>query len=295
MEIIIYQVDAFADKPFGGNPAGVVPDASELSDKDMQNIAREMNLSETAFVIPKAEGKFIVRFFTTEQEVDLCGHATIGAFYTLSHKGYIKPLEKGIKRVYQETKVGELPVDIYFEDSKVTRIMMYQDSPKYLGKYENLEALTKGLNILEKDLGLNKNKSFPEILSTGLPDIIVPLQSKEILDNLNINKDLISHISKESKVAGIHAFTIENEKIYARNFAPALGIDEESATGTANGALLAYLIKNNIINSNKITVYQGESLNRPSIINCEMIREDNETKIKVGGNAVLVLEGVINI
>ena len=112
MEINIYQVDAFSDKPFGGNPAGVVPDAKQLSYDDMQNIAKEMNLSETAFVIPIDKNNYQVKFFTPIKEVDFCGHATIGSFYTLAHKGYLPPIYNGIK-VYQETKAGRLAVEIF--------------------------------------------------------------------------------------------------------------------------------------------------------------------------------------
>ena len=109
MEIKIKQVDAFTDIPFGGNPAGVVTDAAGLSDELKQKIAREMNLSETAFVSPSKVADFKVQFFTPRFEVDLCGHATIGTFSALYEEGKL-PADKSI--FYQETKAGVLPVEL---------------------------------------------------------------------------------------------------------------------------------------------------------------------------------------
>lgn len=299
MEVIIYQVDAFTDSPFSGNPAGVVPDAKGLSDEDMQKIASEMNLSETAFVFPETDDKFKVRFFTPECEVDLCGHATIAAFYTLAHKGYINGLDDGIKKVHQKTKAGKLAVDIYYSEGQVEKIMMYQGKPKAIKAIEDYREICKCLNINEDDIGLDNFKIVPEVISTGLPDIILPLKNKNILNNLTMNYDLISSYSRAMGISGIHAFAIdfdgEQLDVWCRNFAPAVGINEEAATGTANGALTYYLKKNNILNGVKISVNQGQSLGRPSKINCEIECIEQDYVIKVGGKATIVLAGVLSI
>lgn len=299
MEVIIYQVDAFTDSPFCGNPAGVVPDAKGLSDEDMQKIATEMNLSETAFVFPDTVDKFKVRFFTPECEVDLCGHATIAAFYTLAHKGYINGLDNGIKQVHQETKAGKLAVDIYYSDGQVEKVMMYQGKPKAMKEIEDYHQICKCFNINKDDIGLENFKVVPEVISTGLPDIILPLKNRSLLNNLTMNYDLISSYSKELGVSGIHAFAVdfdgEHLDVWCRNFAPAVGIDEEAATGTANGALTYYLKKNSILNGAKISVNQGQSLGRPSIINCEIEYIEQEYVVKVGGKATIVLAGVLSI
>ena len=109
MKKVIYQVDAFSDVPFGGNPAGVVPSAEGLNDTQMLSIAKEMNLSETAFIFPlkNNEANYEVRFFTPTQEVDLCGHATIASFFTLASKGIITA-ESNVKILKQKTKAGIL-------------------------------------------------------------------------------------------------------------------------------------------------------------------------------------------
>ena len=132
---------------FWGNPAGVVPDAKQLSYDDMQNIAKEMNLSETAFVIPIDKNNYQVKFFTPIKEVDFCGHATIGSFYTLAHKGYLPPIYNGIKKVYQETKVGRLAVEIFFNDGKIEKVLMEQATPKDLGIVKDIESLLDCFNI----------------------------------------------------------------------------------------------------------------------------------------------------
>ncbi len=299
MEVIIYQVDAFTDKPFNGNPAGVVPDARGLSDEHMQKIAREMNVSETAFVFSDEENKFKVRFFTPKCEVDLCGHATIAAFYTLAHKGYINKLDHGIARVYQKTRIGELAVDIYYSNGEVEKVMMYQGKPESIKLIDDYELICKCFNIKESNIGLNGFELMPEIVSTGLSHIILPLKNRELLDNLKVNYDLLSSYSKNIEICGVHAFTIDYDEqqmnVLCRNFAPLVGVNEESATGTANGALTYYLKKNNFLKGVNLLANQGQSLERPSLIHCEIEYTGNDVNIKVGGKATIVLEGVMSI
>ena len=300
MEVIIYQVDAFTDTPFKGNPAGVVPDARGLSNEDMQTIAKEMNLSETAFVFPgNDDDKFEVRFFTPECEVDLCGHATIATFYTLAHKGYINGIGDGITKIFQKTKAGELAVDIYYLNGQVEKVMMYQGKSKIISLIEDYSMISKCFNIDENDIGVEGFEIIPKIISTGLHDIILPLKDRKLLDNLTINYDMISSYSRELEVTGIHVFALEfngdHLDIWCRNFAPAVGINEESATGTANGALTYYLKDNDILKDTKLLVNQGQSLGRPSTIHCEIDCVNQEQIVKVGGKAVIVLEGVMTI
>ena len=116
MGVNVFLVDAFTDKAFAGNPAGVVADEN-LDDATMQVIAREINASETAFIRQYDDDLFKVRFFTPTEEVDLCGHATIGAFFVLASKGYIHPIKEGRKKLEQITKAGRLPVFIDYISS----------------------------------------------------------------------------------------------------------------------------------------------------------------------------------
>lgn len=296
MGVNIYQVDVFTHKAFGGNPAGVVPDARGLREIDMQNLAREMNLSETVFIIPEDEYNYRVRFFTPVSEVDLCGHGTIGAFYTLAHMGYISFLENGVKKIYQKTRAGRLAVEIYYRNGKVDKVLMEQAPPKDLGRVEDIGVLLEVFNIRKEDVGIENEYLSPRIISTGLPDIILPIRRKEVLDNLKIDFHKLSSLSKELKIVGVHAFHFpkkDSPKVYARNFAPLVGINEEAATGTANGALAYFLKKLGFIRGNKITALQGMSLNRPSSIFCEIEGDGRNCRIKVGGQAKIVLQGVM--
>lgn len=298
MDINIYQVDAFSDKAFGGNPAGVVLDARYLTEDTMQSIAKEMNLSETAFVTSVDGDLFTVRFFTTVCEVDLCGHATIATFHTLTKMGYILPIDDGIKRVYQETKAGKLAVDIMFKDGEVDKIFMEQAIPREIDIINDISPLLKSMGISMEDIGVLNDTIYPEIISTGLPDIILPIKKKEVLDGLDIDMKSLAEISKNLGVTGVHAFylpEINSKIVYTRNFAPLVGIDEEAATGTSNGALIYFLKKNKLIEDNEITSYQGESMNRPSIIHCKIEDKDGSLIVKVGGNAKIVINGIISI
>jgi PhzF family phenazine biosynthesis protein len=296
MEINIFQVDAFSSKPFGGNPAVVVPNSKWIREKDMQKIANEMNVSETAFVHQLADNSFKVRYFTPVCEVDLCGHATIATFFTMANMGYIKPIANGIKEVTLVANIGKLPIEICYENGEVSSIIMQQDKPKSLGIVRDLDEVLETLNINRSQIGCLNEFLEPEIITTGLPDVILPIKDKSVLDNLDIDFCMLGNISKRLNVTGVHAFYLpdrNSEIVYARNFAPLVGINEEAATGTASGALIYYLKKNKLIDSNRITSLQGQSLNRPSEIYCYIEEVDDCFRVKVGGNANIVMEGIL--
>ena len=295
MQINIFQVDAFTDKSFKGNPAGVVPDARNLKDDQMQNIAKEMNLSETAFVMPINDELFQVRFFTPLCEVDLCGHATVATFFLLAKKGYINSIRNGIKTVYQNTKAGKLAVNLKYVNGLVDKVSMEQTIPKDLGRVLDMDKLVQALGINKDDIGIAGEYVDPEIISTGLADIILPLNKKETLDNLEIDMEELSKLSEDNKVVGLHAFYLpekNSDLVYTRNFAPLLGINEEAATGTSNGALMHFLNKNGFTEKKEILSYQGESMNRISEIYCSI---DDNNRVYVGGKAKIMIDGVMCI
>lgn len=298
MEINIYQVDAFSEKSFGGNPAGVVPNARFLTESQMQNIANEMNLSETAFVIPLDKDLFRVRFFTSVCEVDLCGHATIATFYTLAKMRYIESIYNGTKTVYQETKAGKLSVEIIFKNGDVDKVYMEQTTPKDIGIIKDIDELLKAMNLNIEDIGVLNEKVYPEIISTGLPDIILPIKEKEKLDNLDIDMKELARISKSLGVIGVHAFhlpELNSKVVYTRNFAPLVGIDEEAATGTSNGALIYFLKNKKFTSEDNIISFQGESMNRPSRIDCNIEKKDGKYIVKVGGKSKIIINGIMFI
>lgn len=276
MEIVVNKVDVFCMNNKGGNPAGVVLEADSLSDKQMQEIAKIVGLSETAFVNQTSKADFKVRFFTPSEEVDLCGHATIGTFHLLKEEGLI-----GIGTYTQETKAGILSVEV----SKSGYILMEQNNPQYLNKVEK-EKLALSLNISIEEM----DKQLPaQIISTGLKDIIIPVKSIEVLNNIKPNFNMIKEISKEYEVVGYHVFTLGDNEVTAhcRNFAPLYEINEEAATGTSSGALCAYLYKYNKLKSNSVLFRQGYSMNKESEIKGYIKTScNNITNIRIGGKSV---------
>ena len=298
MKKVIYQVDAFSDVPFGGNPAGVVPNAEGLNDAQMLNIAKEMNLSETAFIFPleHSEADYEVKFFTPTQEVDLCGHATIASFFTLASKGIITT-ESNMKILKQKTKAGILEVELYFEDSKIQSVMMTQAKPKFVFDVENISELAEIMGIGVSDIGIEGYSLTPEAVSTGLTDIMLPVKSLSALKAINPNYARLTEYSNNLNIIGVHAFTLETEEesstVACRNFGPAAGIDEEAATGTSNGALGAYLVKNDMLkfqDNITITCEQGYYMNRPSKIIVRLEGSKDDLTVKVGGKAIIVME-----
>lgn len=357
-EVDIYQVDAFTDVLFGGNPAGVVPDATGLTDEVMQKIAREMALSETAFIIDKRRGgaggacgdgfsgapgnaprciyqnsvqgpdvlkaaDFDVRFFTPWNEVDLCGHATIGSFWLLAELGMIK-LNKalasdcdcgcaadGETRVFQQTKAGVLPVDILAAcEGAPARVMMTQNLPKVVLEPTHQEIvelediLGAPLGCITGFVGPEGQRAVPQVVTTGLPDLIVPVNSREALLSMRPNMAALIDFCNARKIISVHCFSQETldpaATVHCRDFSPAVGVPEESATGTASGATGGYLVLNKLVPVaepvTKIVCEQGHILKRPSIIHVEV--ESHSGKIagvRVGGSAVTAIKGKVRV
>ena len=289
MKVQTYILNSFGKSVDGGNPAGVVLEADNLSEKEMKKIASIIGLSETAFVMKSKMADVKVRFFTPIEEVDICGHATIATFSLLANKGIVESGE-----YTQETKAGILKVNVNEDLS----IMMNQNKPIY-GEVLDRELIAETLNISTESFMEN----LPiQIVSTGLKDIMIPVKSIEILNNIKPNFDAISKVSEKYNVVGYHIFTletIENSVAQCRNLAPLYGIDEESATGTSNGALACYLFKYGKVSSCKqinMTMEQGYSMNKPSKINVELKVKNNEViDIKVGGSAFNLKEMEIEI
>lgn len=295
MEINVFQVDAFSKEPFGGNPAGVVTNSKGITEEYMQRIANEMNLPETAFIRQMDDCLFKVRYFTPICEVDLCGHATIASVYLLAKNRYIRPIEKGYKPVKIETNIGPLKIEIEFEKHEPINIVMELGKPSTISEVKEIEELLACFNLSKEDVGIENRYMAPEIISTGLPDIILPIKNKDLLFKTEVDFCRLRDLSNELGVTAVHAFYLENDgsRAFARNFAPAVGIEEEAATGTSNGAMTYYLKKKGILEKNSLVVHQGDTMNRPSIINCYIQGENGDYLIKVSGSATVVMEGII--
>ncbi|MCQ2560926.1 MAG: PhzF family phenazine biosynthesis protein [Clostridia bacterium] len=291
-----YIVDAFTDKVFGGNPAGVVyiPEGADFPDDEtMRKTAAELRYSETAFLKTLGDKKFHVRYFTPAAEVDLCGHATIATFYTLFASGAIKAGDV----CDFKTMAGDLTVLV-----TESGVLMDMGEAQAFGTIEAPEKLEELYRIMGAEVVVPEKdgqKLYPELVSTGLTDIMMAVKDMDALNGLEPNMKALSDLSKAYDVTGVHAFTVNTTdgNVHCRNFAPLYDIDEEAATGTSNGALTYYLYKRGFVTPGKDNIFiQGEAMDRPSIITSRLTElGEGKIKIQVGGVAAILAEGEINL
>lgn len=299
-----YQADVFTAQPFGGNPVAVFPEAQGLTDDQLQQIAREMNLSETVFVLPPTDPAAVVRLriFTPTQEIPFAGHPVVGTFFVLAQLGLVATPEP-VTRVVQECNIGLFPVELHVRDGQVFRVVMTQPEPQFLEKIEATEDLYK----VAAALGIAKHTitdaKWPlEVVSTGLPVLIVPVRTLTAVRSINPDPSAIVDLCGRFGANGIMAFTTVTVEpfanVHARMFAPAIGIPEDPATGSASGALGAYLVQNGIVDvgpMTEITIEQGYEVERPSRILVQVQSDDDLIQsVKVGGQCVMVVEGSLS-
>ena len=297
MNYSFYQIDVFTNTPFSGNPLAVFFDVEDLSSLTMQAIAQEMNLSETIFVLPPCDmpADFSVKIFTPEKEIPFAGHPTIGTAHILRETGRVISGDHSIKL---SMKAGIITVTQGLIDNL---LFMDQPLPGYLPVLDCAEKIGNVLNIPTSSIKLSR---YPiQIVSTGLPVLLVPINSIKLLEKIEINVSELDKFLHSLGVEMLYAFTDEtlnpSAKIHARMFAPPLGILEDPATGSAAGAMGAYIFKHKIVPENNlknIIIEQGYKMGRPSSIHVEIYHEYNEIKkIRVGGESVTVIEGFIKI
>ena len=298
-QYIVYQIDSFTKSKFKGNPAGVVVNADGLSGNQMQKIARELNNSETAFLLSPDDKHCDarIRYFTPTIEVPTCGHATIAAMYA-------KALEENLESciIQTKTKIGILPFEIVRSNDRV-KIWMTQGDIEFQSPFpENIQQqIVNHLGLSFDDL----DKKCPiQIVSTGHSKVIVGISGRDRLNKLNPNMDGLKKVSELIKCNGFFAFTLNTHESsilsYGRMFAPAIGINEDPVTGNANGPLGAYLVKNKLVKSGSDSFSflgaQGEAIKREGIVEVLVSIQNDEPKlVKIGGEAVVVFRTVIEI
>ena len=298
-----YQADVFTEDPFGGNPVAVFPDAHGLADHQLQQIAREMNLSETVFVLPPTDQAAVVRLriFTPTQEIPFAGHPVLGTFYVLAQLGLVAATD-GITRVMQECNIGLFPVELYAQDGELTRVVMTQPKPEFLGPVDAMEDVYKIAGALGVAKYAITDMKWPiEVVSTGLPVLIVPVRTLTAVRSIQPNASAIMDICSRFGANGIMVFTTmtvqPSSTVHARMFAPSIGILEDPATGSASGALGAYLVQKGVVDvapTTDIVVEQGYEIERPSQIFVRVESDDDIIKtVKVGGQCVMVVEGTL--
>jgi trans-2,3-dihydro-3-hydroxyanthranilate isomerase len=299
------QVDVFTGRPFGGNPLAVFPEAEGLTQVEMQCLAREMNLSETTFVLPPRTpgADFRVRIFTPVRELPFAGHPVVGTHWVLAYLGRVV-LREPVTQVRFELGVGVLPADLYVSLGRVERVVMTQDRPAFLAVLNNLADL----NYLADGLGLPlpaiTETGLPvQVVSTGVPQLMVPVRSLAEAQALDAGRLNIAALERACRAAGtecVLVFTRETEcrasSVHVRVFAPLLGVPEDPATGSANGALGAYLVHHRAVPVAEPTTFivseQGAEVGRPSTLYVEVdLSGVDVTGVRVGGEVMLVAEG----
>lgn len=305
------QVDVFTDKVFSGNPLAVFPDADEIDERVMQQIAREMNLSETVFVTGSRDERALrrLRIFTPTTELPLAGHPVVGAWNVLARPEYGGIVSApangtGVVRVEHELGVGVLPVDVEFMNGAVSRVVMTQG------------AFVAGAIVTEEDeraeiaasLGLKIEDLDAELpiqtIATGIPTLAVPVSSLDLLGSCQPDYARIRTAHTNLDAFSLYAFTRETHRLtaaaHARLFAPDMGVAEDPATGSAAGSLGAYLVYHSAIDSrfridagaHEFIVEQGDFIHRPSRIAVGVTGGAGViAETRVGGSSVVVAEG----
>jgi len=288
---IFYIVDVFAEEKYSGNQLAVFRCVQELSEKEMQQIAREMNFSETTFVLSDEEtnGGYNVRIFTPRIEVPFAGHPTLGTAYIIKKEIVKEP----VKEIVLNLKAGQIPV--FFSNSKEDSDSLWmRQLETVFGDTYDAEALSKILGIDTKEI----DERFPvQHVSTGFPTIIVPLKSLKSVRKANVINSKYLSFTEEIAAKTILIFCPETynkeNDLNARFFAGRYGIPEDPATGSANGCLAGYLIKHRYFGKEKIDlkVEQGYELSRPSLILLKAEKKGKRIIVHVGGKVKTIAKG----
>jgi trans-2,3-dihydro-3-hydroxyanthranilate isomerase len=290
----LYQVDAFTTRPLGGNPCAIVFDCADLNDDMMLAIAREMNLSETSFVWRMDDGRFRARYFTPAEEIPLAGHPTIATIYALVESGRLK-LESDFLKLPLVLRDGPVDVEIFANDNKAERIVMFQRKPQFLATYRPADVLP-AFSLDESDLFPD---SIIQTVSTGTPQLMILLKDLDSLRKAILDIEKYAALRNASDFFSPHLFClqgIEHGTTFARDFGLPPDTLEDPFTGSATGGMAAYLWHYGLIESPTFIAEQGHWMNRPGEGYVEVVgpRDDIET-VKVGGAAVTVLKGELTI
>lgn len=309
------QLDVFTDQPFCGNPLAVFPEAEGISDGDQMKIAREMNLSETVFVLPPnpktaKDGPDVLRrlrIYTPTREIPFAGHPVVGTWNMLAREGIV-PLPEGGSgwtRIHHEVGIGVLPVDIEFKDGAPVQVVMTQGKLQIVNEIDDGQEqaeLARALGRAREDL----DETLPiQVITTGLTCLAVPMRSLADLRDCRVNSSLLGEIYTRRGATGCLVFSRETLEVgesraHARFFAPSDNIAEDPATGSACGALGGYLIHHGALQLEpqdekyRFVIEQGDFINRPSRICLEVTGGPGDVKqVRVGGPSVVIARGEV--
>lgn len=296
MKINYSLVDVFTTERFGGNPLAVFKDADQIPGKLMQQIASEMNLSETTFVLKPSNQRNTVklRIFTPKEELPMAGHPTIGTAYILIKEGIIEVKEGKNEFIFEEG-VGEIKVTAIIDNGEVITIRMEQSVPVFGPIYKDFDLIAELLSLKISDI----DQRYPiQTVSSGVPYLYIPIKSLEAVSQIKFNSEIWRrHFSINLDTRNIYVFTQEvlnkRSTVHSRMFAPGLGISEDPATGGASGPLGAYLVEHGLVDnhlSNDISIRseQGIEMGRPSFIDITVKKNQEIERVEVGGSCVKI-------
>jgi trans-2,3-dihydro-3-hydroxyanthranilate isomerase len=302
MELEYLLIDVFTDRPFGGSRLYLFPDGTGVPTEMMQNLAMELGGGETAFIVPTragGSGRSGLRVFTPSAEIPFGGHSVLGATFAMGHLG-LRDMAATPDHFTWELEAGQYEVVTSLEDGNAIYSLKL-DAPVFMGQYFHRGKVARTLGLPEDDIAIT---GLPcEVISTGLPFHIVPLASLEAMERIILRHRDADAIARDLGFGDLFVFTCEtvnsDATVHCRMFAPYFGIPEDAASGTATGALVAYLVKHRLIKYNsrvRIISEQGLEMGRPSRLIAEAgISGGQATDIQVGGQCVLVGSGSINI
>jgi len=306
------QLDVFTDHAFAGNPLAVFPEAEGITDEQMQQIAREMNLSETVFVLPSDREGVLrrLRIFTPGSELPFAGHPIVGTWNCLAREGVVPLPQDGNGRVHlkHEVGIGVLPIEIDFQNGEPVSVTMTQGMWEIRAEVDDWQEqadIARALGLAREDL----DETLPiQAVSTGNTMLLVPIRSLTDLGNCRPNQNLLDDIFQRSEVlsggTGCYAFTRETKEVgdaraHARFFV-GMGIGEDPATGSAAGPLGGYLVYHDATRVDpvdgvyKFVIEQGDFVNRPSRIGLEVKGAPGKVEeVRVSGESVVVARGVL--
>ena len=291
-------LDVFTDSPFEGNQLAVYPDPPvDIATERMQRIAQEMNFSETTFVFPKqGPGDVKMRIFTPAAELPVAGHPTIGTTFALAIEGVIAP---GRESFVFELGVGPIPVSLEWQGDRLKFAWMTQLLPSFGRQIDDRAGLAAAIGLETSDLVEHPAES----VSCGVPFLFVPIRSRAAVDRVAIDVRSLNRIIQHAGVeeTGVFFFTTDrtgaksDETVYSRMLAPGFGIAEDPATGIASGPLGCYLLYHGLVSpeqAQSMISLQGAAMKRPSRLYISIdSKDDRISRVRVGGQAVLVAEG----
>lgn len=289
------QIDAFTSQPLSGNPCAIVFDADSLTDAQMQQIALEMNLSETSFVRTSDVADFQVRYFTPAREIPMAGHPTIATTHALMERGLINMQEESHSFTF-EMKAGIIPVEITRDNQQIW-ITMTQNPPQFLATYDPEQVMpAMGLNVDDVLEG------YPiQTVSTGTRHLMIPVKSLDVLKRMVVNHRLYRTLRDDGDFfGGPHLFCMQGITDAGTTFArhPNIPPDthEDPFTGSSTGSMASYLWKYGLLNTPEFIAEQGHWMNRPGAARVQILGSRTDIKgVRVGGQAATVLHGTLTL